>query len=75
MSHRPELLRYGAVLRWVTELGLNRIEFDKLVRVGAITPIRLHQGGRAYYSRVEIEAVIVAPLRAVASKYSKPETP
>ena len=66
---RPNLLRLAAVLSWITPLGVTKDEFDKLVEAGTITRIVLHPGGRGYYAREQVRAVIVEPLAAVERRF------
>jgi len=52
---QPKLLRRGAAIDF---LGINLEVFDKLVKAGRITPVRLYQGARAYYKTSELLALI-----------------
>ncbi len=53
------LLRREDVLAWT---GISVSEFKKLVKSGIIRGQALRDGGRAYYHREHIRAVLINPL-------------
>jgi hypothetical protein len=53
---RKMLLRRADVLRWT---GISRDEFSKLKRLGLVVGISLRPGGKFFYNKEHIRAVII----------------
>jgi len=58
------LLRREDVLQWT---GLSLSEFKKLVKAGTIKGKPLKEGGRAFYYKEHIRAVLITPLKNLTS--------
>lgn len=52
------LLRRADVIAWT---GITLSDFKKLVKAKAITGKPLHKGGKCYYGKEHIRAVLVKP--------------